>query len=90
MRELTAEDLEFLFAVLDSVVCEVAEREIALSVYEMIARLFTAAEQGILCPRSLRSAILRGNAGNGEPTLVEGRRYGGSEARFWTRPREAA
>ncbi len=70
-----AEDLESLYRVLDSVVCEVAERGIPLSVYDMIARLFTAAERGETSPLKLREAILRGAADEVQ-SLMTGQRFG--------------
>ncbi|CCB63364.1 hypothetical protein [Hyphomicrobium sp. MC1] len=77
----TAEELEDFYQVLDSVVCEVADRGIPLTVYEMIARLFTAAEHGVAHPLRLREAILRGAADVVED-LLPGRRYGdGADAK---------
>ncbi len=71
----TADELEGFYRVLDSVVCEVAERGIPLTVYEMISRLFTAAERGVANTMRLREAILRGNADEID-NLLPGRRYG--------------
>ena len=79
MHGFTAAELEAFYRVLDSVVCEVAERELPLSVYDMIARLFTAAELGERSPVHLRRAILRGNADDHSGSLLNCRRYGGSE-----------
>jgi hypothetical protein len=52
-------ELETFYGVLDRVVSEVAERELQLTVFDMIQRLFQLADQGERDPERLRHAILQ-------------------------------
>ena len=72
----TASELETFYGVLDSLVCEVSERGIPLSVYDMIARLFTGAERGEGDPKQLRQAVLRDAADETDGHLLPARRFG--------------
>ncbi len=65
------DELQSFYRLLDCVVREVAERELLLSVFVMINRLFAAADLGIRDPEALRKAILKDNAdvGGSPPAL---------------------
>lgn len=60
MYGYTSEELQSFYGVLDRLVTEVADRELQITVYDMIHRLFEAADKGIREPERLRQAVLRG------------------------------
>ncbi|MFA5956975.1 hypothetical protein [Hyphomicrobium sp.] len=59
MHGYTLQELESFYDLLDGMVTEVAERELKLPVYDMIQRLFEAADRGERDEGRLRRAILR-------------------------------
>jgi hypothetical protein len=60
-------ELQSFYRLLDCVVSEVAERELPVSVFVMISRLFAAADLGTRDPEALRKAILEDDADVGCP-----------------------
>jgi hypothetical protein len=60
MYGYTLLELEAFYDLLDRIVTEAAERELRLPVYDMIQRLFEAADTGERDDARLRQAILRG------------------------------
>jgi hypothetical protein len=60
MYGYTTEELHSFYDVLDQLVTEVADRELQITVYDMIHRLFEAADKGVREPERLRQAVLRG------------------------------
>jgi hypothetical protein len=60
MYGYTSEELQSFYDVLDRVVSEVADRELRITVYEMIHRLFEVADKGERDPARLREAVLKG------------------------------
>lgn len=60
MYGYTSDELQSFYRVLDRLVSEVADRELQITVYDMIHRLFEAADKGIREPDGLRQAVLRG------------------------------
>jgi hypothetical protein len=60
MYGYTSEELEAFYDVLDRLVTEVADRELQITVYDMIHRLFEVADKGERDPDRLREAVLRG------------------------------
>jgi hypothetical protein len=64
-RAYSQDELQSFYRLLDCVVREVAERELLLSVFVMINRLFAAADLGIRNPEALRKAILKDDADAG-------------------------
>ncbi|HET6388993.1 hypothetical protein [Hyphomicrobium sp.] len=60
MYGYTSDELQSFYRVLDRLVTEVADRELQITVYDMIHRLFEAADKGVRDPERLRQAVLRG------------------------------
>jgi len=60
MYGYTTEELQSFYDVLDRLVSEVADRELQITVYDMIHRLFESADKGVREPEHLRQAVLRG------------------------------
>ncbi len=60
MYGYTSEELQSFYEVLDRLVREVAERELQITVFEMIHRLFEAADTDERDPLRLRHAVLKG------------------------------
>ncbi len=71
-RAYSQDELQSFYRLLDCVVREVAERELPLSVFAMISRLFAAADLGIRDPEVLRKAILKDDADVGGLLLAAG------------------
>ncbi len=57
-----SEELQFFHNILNRAVSEVAERGVPLAVFDMIQRLFAAADNEQRDPQHLRCAILRAGA----------------------------
>jgi hypothetical protein len=60
MYDYTSEELQSFYDVLDRLVSEVADRELHITVYDMIHRLFEVADKGERDPARLREAVLKG------------------------------
>lgn len=58
VKGYSSEELKSFYCVLDRVVTEASERNLQLTIYEMIQRLFEAADNGERNPDKLRIAIL--------------------------------